>query len=133
MLENEPALGGSACDQHLHISYNRPYCRYPPPPPTTPNFVQLLFPISPGYYCRFKRNRPFHGLVKDCRHHERRYNSAKLQKFADVCLVEDKFVPPTIERFHMTSRRPYWCSKTMKRQPCWCTKPVLWELNSFLM
>ena len=22
-----------------------------------------------------------------------------------------------IERFHMTSRRPYWCSKTMKRQP----------------
>ena len=27
-----------------------------------------------------------------------------------------------IERFHMTSRRP-WC----------CSKPVLWELNSFLM
>ena len=23
-----------------------------------------------------------------------------------------------IERFHMTPRRPYWCSKTMKRQPC---------------
>ena len=27
-----------------------------------------------------------------------------------------------IECFHMTSRRP-----------CWCPKPVLWELNSFLM
>ena len=27
-----------------------------------------------------------------------------------------------IECFHMTSRRPYWCPK-----------PVLWELNSFLM
>ena len=27
----------------------------------------------------------------------------------------------TIERFHMTSRRPYWCSKTMERRPCWCT------------
>ena len=23
-----------------------------------------------------------------------------------------------IERFHMTSRRPYWCSKTIKRRPC---------------
>ena len=33
----------------------------------------------------------------------------------------------------MTSRRPYWCSETMKRQPCWCSKPALWELNSFLM
>ena len=32
----------------------------------------------------------------------------------------------------MTSRRPYWCPKTMKRRPCWCPKPVLWELNSFL-
>ena len=28
----------------------------------------------------------------------------------------------SIECFHMTSRRP-----------CWCPKPVLWELNSFLM
>ena len=38
-----------------------------------------------------------------------------------------------IECFHMTSRQPYWCPKTMKRRPCWCSKPVLWELNSFLM
>ena len=38
-----------------------------------------------------------------------------------------------IERFHMTSRWPYWCSKTMKRRPCWCTKTTLRELNSFLM
>ena len=37
------------------------------------------------------------------------------------------------ERFHMTSRRPYWCFKTIKRRPCWCPKPILWELNSFLM
>ena len=35
--------------------------------------------------------------------------------------------------FHMTSQRPYWCLKTMKRRPCWCPKRVLWELNSFLM
>ena len=41
--------------------------------------------------------------------------------------------PSSIERFHMTSRRPYWSSKTMKRRPCWCSKPVRWELNSFLM
>ena len=38
-----------------------------------------------------------------------------------------------IESFHMTSRRPYWCPKTMKRRPCWFPKPILWELNSFLM
>ena len=38
-----------------------------------------------------------------------------------------------IECFHMTSRRPYWYPKTMKRRPCWCPKPILWELNSFLM
>ena len=38
-----------------------------------------------------------------------------------------------IEFFDMTSRRPYWCPKTMKRQPRWCPKPVLWELNSFLI
>ena len=38
-----------------------------------------------------------------------------------------------IECFHMTSRRPYWCPKTMKRPPFWCPKPILWELNSFLM
>ena len=30
-----------------------------------------------------------------------------------------------IECFHMTSRRPYWRPKTMKRRPCWCPKPVL--------
>ena len=39
----------------------------------------------------------------------------------------------SIECFHMTSRRPYWCPKTMKRRPCWCPKPILWEMNSFLM
>ena len=39
----------------------------------------------------------------------------------------------TIECFHMTSQRPYWCPKTMKRRPSWCPKPVLRELNSFLM
>ena len=33
----------------------------------------------------------------------------------------------------MTSWQPYWFPKTMKRQPCWCPKPILWELNSFLM
>ena len=38
-----------------------------------------------------------------------------------------------VERFHTTSRRPYWCSKTIKRRPCWCTKTTLWQLNSFLM
>ena len=31
------------------------------------------------------------------------------------------------ERIHMTSRRPYWCSKTMKRRPYWCSKQILWD------
>ena len=35
--------------------------------------------------------------------------------------------------FHMTSRQPYWCCETMKRWPCWCPKPILLELNSFLV
>ena len=39
----------------------------------------------------------------------------------------------SIERFYMSSWWPYWCFKTMKRLPCWCSKPILWELNSFLM
>ena len=39
----------------------------------------------------------------------------------------------SIECFHMTSRRPYWCPKTMKLRPCLCPKPILWELNSFLL
>jgi len=39
----------------------------------------------------------------------------------------------TIEHFHMTSRRLYWCSKTMKWRPYWCTQKILWELNSFLV
>ena len=33
----------------------------------------------------------------------------------------------------MTSRRPYWYSKTMKGRPCWCAKKIIWWLNSFLM
>ena len=35
-----------------------------------------------------------------------------------------------IERFHVTSRQPYWCSKTKKWRPHWCTKAFLRELNS---
>ena len=38
-----------------------------------------------------------------------------------------------IECFHMTSWWPYWCPKTMKQRPCWCPKPIMWELNSFVM
>ena len=45
-------------------------------------------------------------------------------------IVDSRF---HIERFHMASLRPYWSPKTMKRRPCWCPKPILWELNSFLM
>ena len=39
-----------------------------------------------------------------------------------------------MERFDMTSRSPYWCSKTMKggRVPV-PNKSVLWELNSKML
>ena len=40
---------------------------------------------------------------------------------------------PLILCFHLTSWRPYWCPKTMKRQPWWCPKPIVWEFNSLLM
>ena len=40
-----------------------------------------------------------------------------MKDFSDI-----KSYPLIIECFHLTSRRP-----------CWCPKPILWELNSFLM
>ena len=51
----------------------------------------------------------------------------------EACLRWRRSLNNSMECFHMTSRRPCWCPKTMKRRPCWCPKPILWELNSFLM
>ena len=34
------------------------------------------------------------------------------------CLMNFKY---SIDRFHLTSQRPYWCTKTMKWRPYWCT------------
>ena len=43
---------------------------------------------------------------------------------------QSDWTPEQAERFHMTSRRPYWFFKTMKRLPCWVsqTNPVGVEL-----
>ena len=38
----------------------------------------------------------------------------------------------TIDRFHMTSRRPYLCTKQCGGHVC-VQKKILWELNSFHM
>lgn len=38
-----------------------------------------------------------------------------------------------IERFPVTSRQQYSCSKTKKWRPFWCAKTVLWALNSIFM
>ena len=46
---------------------------------------------------------------------------------------DNESVIKAIECFHMTSWRPHWCPKTMKRRPCWSPRLILWELNSFLM
>ena len=63
------------------------------------------------------------------------YSFIYLNKFILKLLL---FAPSVLKHstpfcFHMTSRRPYCCPKTMKRRPCWCPKVVLWELNSFVM
>ena len=109
-------------------------------------FVVHFFCISTLYLITHTQNAPEELL--------RRYQEALtiiiiiyLVNFAYIALKLGKVGPTTcissfnpcpplpsvaIERFHMTSRWPYWCSKTIKRRPCWCTKPVLWELISFL-
>ena len=48
-------------------------------------------------------------------------------------VLESTYSHSSIKRFHMTSRRPYWCSKTIKRRPYWCSKQILRELDPFLM
>ena len=45
-------------------------------------------------------------------------NSITLFKTKITNLYFDKLA---IDRFHLTSRRPYWCTKTMKWRPYWCT------------
>ena len=67
-----------------------------------------------------------------CRRIFPNWSIKKVEKTVKRSIVSKK-KKLNIECFHMTSRRPYWCSKTMNRRPCWCPKPILWELNSFLM
>ena len=96
---------------------------------------------SPGICGRFPavcevgnsfNNNPFHFQVP--RRFEETlkesYTSLRTKRPTAITYRESQ---ESIECFHMTSRRPYWCPKTMKRRPCWCPKPDLWELNSFLM
>ena len=65
--------------------------------------------------------------------HELQYKKYKMLKKNFKTLLFMRLCSKNIECFHMTSRQPYWCPKTMKRRPCWCPKPILWEFNSFLM
>ena len=44
-------------------------------------------------------------------------------RMAAVTSCENTIAP--MERFHMTSQRPYWCFKTMKRRPCLCSELIL--------
>ena len=54
-----------------------------------------------------------------------------------VCVIFIRYVSKNfnslIECFHLTSRRPCWCSQTKERRPCWCPQQVIWVLNSILM
>ena len=56
-------------------------------------------------------------------------NLKKWKKYTQSHYFSPQSSVQLIECFYMTSRRPYWCSKTMERRPCWCPKPDLWELN----
>ena len=38
--------------------------------------------------------------------------------FVKIVLAYTMTQDISVERFHMTSRRPFWCLKTMKRRPC---------------
>ena len=38
-----------------------------------------------------------------------------------------------IDGFHLTSRRPYLCPKTMKWRPYLCPKWILWDFSSILI
>ena len=60
-------------------------------------------------------------------------NENKIDNHGNMQFVKVTVSRLWIECFHLTSWQPYWCPETMKRRPCWCTKPILWELNSFLM
>ena len=44
-------------------------------------------------------------------------------RMAAVTSCKNTITP--MERFHMTSQRPYWCSKTMKRRPCSCSELII--------
>ena len=61
------------------------------------------------------------------------YHRIKIHSALELSRTALLGCPLTMECFHMTSRRPCWCPKTMKRRPCWCPKPIPWELYSFLM
>ena len=39
----------------------------------------------------------------------------------------------TLEKVYKAFLHDVTAAKTMKLRPCWCSKPILWELNSFLV
>ena len=81
------------------------------------NKVPYSNPIQPELSCLLRRTPPPPSPPCTC----------------DVKTAHDKGTKVIMDCFHMTTRRPYWCPKTMEGRPCWCPKPVLWELNSFLV
>ena len=48
------------------------------------------------------------------------------QNFLPLEYSWQDMVTSLIKIFHMRSRRPYWCPKTITRRPFWCFKQVLW-------
>ena len=71
-------------------------------------------------------NRLYGLIAFRCRHKE------QLSSEDDWWRKVAVFFCQSMDRFHMTSRRPL-VHETMKRLPCWCIEKILWVFNSFLM
>ena len=103
--------------------------RFLPSPPPPPSFIfWLSFHFSSGQN-RESRSSIFLYPKTKRKRLLRRLESHVTLAFSPLLYL----LETSIECLHVTSRRPYWCPKTMKGRPCWCPKPILWELYSFLM
>lgn len=64
----------------------------------------------------------------DTKEQENKFEKASKQVDAVGDAADSKFEEKgELERFHMTSQQPCWCTKTMEWWPYWFTRLTLWE------
>ena len=104
----------------------------PPPPPPPKNLRKHCLQFLLGrlkYHGDIKKTKVMQSIGGQTRGIIGDVQKANQVRFR--CIQE--IISLCIECFHMKPRQTYRCSKPMKRRPCWCSKPILWELNSFLL